>query len=64
MEREVNLDNLPEASKPNKQIMIVFDENTTHQEIIRQFVDKLFTHDFASREEIIDSLKVADILLK
>jgi len=60
---KVNLDNLPEASKPNKQITIVFDENSTHQEVIRQFVDKLFTHDFASRKEIVENLKIADILL-
>lgn len=54
---------LPEASIPNEQITIVFDKTTTHQEVIRQFVDKLFTHDFASREEIVENLKVADILL-
>lgn len=49
---------------PNEEVIIVFNKNTTHQDIIRQFVDKLFRRGFASRKEIIENLKVADILLK
>jgi len=48
---------------PNEEIVIVFNKNTTHQDVIRQFVDKLFCRGFAPRKEIIENLQVADILL-
>jgi hypothetical protein len=45
-------------------IMIGFNNLTTHEDIIQQVVDKLWLADFASKEEIIEHLKMADILYK
>ena len=45
------------------EITIGFNEKSSHQDVIQQFVDKLWLADFASKEEIIEHLKIADILL-
>ena len=46
-----------------KSISILFDDNTSHANVIGQFVDKLAVHKFASKHEIIENLRMADILL-
>lgn len=45
-------------------IEIGFNEQSTHEDIVQQVVDKLWLADFASKEEIIEHLKIADILYK
>jgi len=46
------------------EITIGFNDQTAHSDIIQQVVDKLWLAGFASKEEIIDNLKMADILYK
>lgn len=46
------------------QITIGFNEQSTHEDIIQQVVDKLWLADFAPKKEIIEHLKLADILYK
>ena len=46
------------------EITIGFNNLSTHEDIVQQVVDKLWLSDFASKEEIIEHLKMADILYK
>lgn len=47
-----------------KTVTIVFDDVTSHAEIVTQFVSKLEKAKFANRKEIIEHLMMADVLTK
>ena len=46
------------------EIKITFNEKSSHTDVISQFIDKLADEGFASREEIIENLKLVDIIYK
>ena len=43
-------------------ITIEFNEQSTHEDVIQQFIDKLWLEGFCSKAEIIENMKIADIL--
>jgi len=53
-----------ELLKDLKTVTIVFDENTSHTEVIRQFVDKMHKVRKCPRKEIIEHLEMTSLLLK
>lgn len=53
-----------ENLKDIKKFAIIFDENSTHQDVLKQFVDGLTKNRFAPKGEVMDMLGDAKILLK
>lgn len=47
-----------------KSFAIMFREDNSHQDVISQFVDGLVKNKFAKKKEIVENLKMADILIK
>ena len=45
-------------------ITIMFDNETSHADVIGQFVRKLAMSGFCEESEVIDNLKMADLLLE
>lgn len=49
-------ENTKDLLKDLKTVTIIFDENTSHSEVIEQFIEKMVKAKFAKRKEIVEHI--------